>query len=112
MEEILIPYIFQGIMAIVTAILTRAYTNMAKHLKEKDEETEAVKQGVRAILHMELYTESQRLMERGCVTTEDLRNVDRIYENYHKLGGNGTGTTLYKRILQLPLYDGKDDEDA
>ncbi|WP_279132730.1 hypothetical protein [Barnesiella intestinihominis] len=49
-------------------------------------------------------------MEQGRATTEDLNNVERIYDNYHKLGGNGTGTALYERILRLPLDDGKDDE--
>lgn len=111
LQDILIPYIMQGILAIVTAILTGAYTSLSKRLKKKDEETEAVRMGVRAVLHLELYKECQRLMDLGRVTTEDLKTVERIYENYHALGGNGTGTALYERILKLPLDDGKEGSD-
>lgn len=110
MEEIISQHMLQGVLAVVTAILTGAYTRLSKKFKQKDEETEAMKMGVRAVLHLELYKECQLLMEQNRVTTEDLKNVERIYENYHKLGGNGTGTALYERILKLPLDDGKDDD--
>ena len=110
MEDIISQYLLQGVLAIVTAILTGAYSRLSKKLKRRDEETEATKAGVRAVLHLALYSECRRLMEQNRVTTEDLNNVERIYDNYHKLGGNGTGTALYERILRLPLDDGKDDE--
>ena len=97
--DALIPYFVQGVLAIVTAMLTGAYTNMSKKLKKRDAETEAMKAGVRAVLHLELYRECQRLMELNRVTTEDLKNVEYIYDSYHALGGNGTGTLLYNRIL-------------
>lgn len=110
MEEMISQYLLQGILTIVTAILTGAYTRLSKKFTQQKEESEAIKLGVRAVLHLELYKECQRLMERNCVSTEELKNVERIYENYHKLGGNGTGTALYERILKLPIDDGKDDE--
>ena len=106
MEEMISQYLLQGILTIVTLILTGAYTRLSKKFMQQKEESEATKLGVRAVLHKEC----QRLMEQNRVSTEELKNVERIYENYHKLGGNGTGTALYERILKLPIDDGKDDE--
>lgn len=110
MEEMISQYLLQGILTIVTLILTGAYTRLSKKFTQQKEESEATKFGVRAVLRLELYKECQRLMEQNRVSTEELKNIERIYENYHKLGGNGTGTTLYERILKLPIDDGKDDE--
>ena len=109
MEDIILQGLIQGVLAVFTAILTGAYARLSKKFKEKEAETEAIKLGVSGVLHLELYKECQRLIEQGHVRPEELRNVEHIYDNYHKLGGNGTGTALYKRILRLPIDHGKDD---
>lgn len=30
--------------------------------------------------------------------------AERVYQAYHKLGGNGTGTELHRKIMALPAY--------
>ena len=41
--------------------------------------------------------------QRGDVITE-LNNIEKMYKAYHKLGGNGTGTELYERVLELKIF--------
>ena len=42
----------------------------------------------------------------GCIDTDGLDNVGVIYQAYHGLKGNGTGTNLYKRVCALPIKEG------
>lgn len=56
-----------------------------------------------AMLSHHLFSECERLLDRGHVTIVDLENLKRLYEPYHLLGGNGTGTKLYNDVLELPL---------
>ena len=114
LQDAILSYIVQAVMGVIIAILTGSYNKLAKRLKLKESENEAIKKGVREVLHLQLYKECQELLEAGSVAPEDLKNVEKIYENYHALGGNGTGTALYERILKLPITidDRKDDNDA
>ena len=36
---------------------------------------------------------------------EALKNIEYLYNAYHALGGNGTGTELYQRVQKLPLEE-------
>lgn len=60
---------------------------------------------VLALLHDRIYTECYRFMELGYITRDGLRNLNYLYKTYHVMGGNGTGTELYKRACALPIHD-------
>lgn len=62
----------------------------------------AMDKGMLALLHSELYKECESCEQKGYATTDDLKNIEYIYEPYHNLGGNGTGTVLYERVKSLP----------
>lgn len=55
-------------------------------------------------LHTNLYTLTQKVLRRGTIKAEEIEELDNIYEPYHELGGNGTGTNYYERAKNLPLY--------
>lgn len=59
---------------------------------------------VLALLHDRIYTECYRFMELGYITQDGLRNLGYLYKTYHMMGGNGTGTELYKRAKALPIH--------
>jgi len=42
-------------------------------------------------------------IEKGEITVSALDNIEGIYNAYHKLGGNGTGTEIYERVRELEL---------
>lgn len=60
---------------------------------------------VLALLHDRIYTECYRFMELGYITRDGLRNLNYLYKTYHVMGGNGTGTELYKRACALPIHN-------
>lgn len=55
------------------------------------------------LLHDRLYSACTRAVKRGWTTLTELDNIEHLYGVYHRLGGNGTGTELYKRVKQLPI---------
>lgn len=120
LQEFILSHIAEFIAGVAMLFATGAYKHLEKKIEakdkannEKDRKTEAALKGVQALLHHQLYQDCQRLLEVNRVTPTELRDIEKIYESYHALGGNGTGTALYNRILSLPIdIDGKDDDNA
>lgn len=119
MQDFILSHIAEFIAGIAMLFATGAYKRLEKKIaekdknaEEKDKKTEAAFKGIQALLHHQLYQDCQRLLEEKCVTPTELCDIEKIYESYHALGGNGTGTALYNRILSLPIDidNGKDDD--
>ena len=76
-------------------------------LKKKAIEQEAIKTGMIAILHDRLFQLCNYYLELGYIpldkAEEILDNLKILYDAYHALGGNGTGTDIYNRTKKLPL---------
>lgn len=117
MQDFILSHIAELVAGIAMLFATGAYKHLEKKISDKDKEiekkdqrTEAAFKGIQALLHHQLYQDCQRLLEAKCVTPTELRDIEKIYESYHALGGNGTGTALYNRILSLPIDidNGKD----
>jgi len=41
------------------------------------------------------------------ISTQDLETMTKLYNAYHNLGGNGTISSVFDKIKQLPLKDGE-----
>lgn len=67
--------------------------------------TDAIKEGLLAILHDRLYQACQHFMAQGSIDASGLKNLEYLYKSYHALGGNGTGTELYNRAKALPIKE-------
>lgn len=76
-----------------------------KKLQEK--RLENLEYATRSILHDKIYTKSEDYLERGYVTIEELNNLDYLYRGYKALNGNGTGDSLYQKVLDLPTKGGR-----
>lgn len=63
---------------------------------------EALCAGVRSLLRCELVRSHRDHCIRGDpLTIEDREYVERTYEAYHGLGGNGVGTLLYEELMEM-----------
>lgn len=62
-------------------------------------------QAVLAINHDRLYQACTFFILTGEITIDELKNLEYLYEGYHALGGNGTGTELYEKCKNLPIVD-------
>lgn len=102
--------LFSGILAVFSFVGKAFYSKFKKELKEytskqekESQEQDLLKSGVIALLHDRIYTLCQEYLKQGEITTDDLDNLGMLYESYHSIGGNGTGTQLYKRCCNLKI---------
>ena len=74
--------------------------------KSQDEsqakQQEAIKVGLLALLHDRIFAIHAICDQKHYATVEEFRNLDYLYQPYHALGGNGTGTELYNRVKKMP----------
>lgn len=74
--------------------------------KEKAEkENELVKSALRALLRSELMRTHHQAVREGYATTVDKEVMERTYQSYHRLGGNGIATNLHDEMMSLPTRD-------
>lgn len=75
-----------GIFSLIGVI----FVSVVNYVKLKNSSYKLIKDRVIAILHNKIYT------------------LGKLYKAYHTLGGNGTGTEIYKRVKELPMKQGKE----
>lgn len=74
--------------------------------KEKaEEENELVKSALRALLRSELMRTHHQAVRDGHASTVDKEVMERTYQSYHRLGGNGIATNLHDEMMALPTID-------
>lgn len=91
------------ISGIVSAILASLITMSKTKIKKEQKMLEALNKGVRALLwdKLNLIYEMGEFYEG--IEVDELHNAENIYNAYHALGGNGTGTKIYEDIKKLPI---------
>lgn len=90
---------------IVSLLVTAVVGYIGKELYKTMQEQKALKKGVKAMLHDRLYQSARFYIQQGFIDMDGLTNIGLIYEAYHELHGNGTGTDLYNRVRALPIRE-------
>ena len=93
-----------GIPSLIGAIFVSA----VNYVKLKNSSYKLIKDGVIAILHNKIYTLGKQYIAQEHISVEALDDFEHLYNAYHALGGNGTGTEIYKRVKELPMKQGKE----
>lgn len=88
-----------GIPSLIGAISISIFN----YVKMKNNLNKLIKDGVLAILHNKIYTLGKQHIANKCISVEDLDDFDHLYNAYHALGGNGTGTEIYSRVQKLEI---------
>ena len=99
MMELIVEYWIEVVLGMIVTGLSFCY----KHLQQKVKEHEVLKEGLVAILHDRLIQSGMFFLNKGEISLLEFDNFKSMYEAYHKLGGNGTGTEIYERISELHL---------
>lgn len=85
--------------------------DLNKKIKERKAEQEALKSGLLAILHDRLFSICNQYLAMDYIpvdkSEEILDNAKIIYDAYHDLGGNSTGTAIYKKFMKLQVRKGE-----
>lgn len=101
MLEFIAKYWIEIFFSGVIALLSAGYRKISKKIHEQDK----MKEGILAILHDRLYQACRFYLSQGHIDVDSLKNVEYLYNSYHDLGGNGTGTELYNRVKALPIKE-------
>ena len=99
MKEFIFSYCLEVLFGLAITVLSFCYNRLKNRFKEQ----EVMKEGIVAILHDRLFQSGMYFLGKGEISVSELDNIDGIYNAYHKLGGNGTGTEIYERVRELPL---------
>lgn len=111
MEEFILEYWIEFLLGAAVGCLSLCYKKLTFMFKKRLAEQEAIRDGMLATLHDRLFQECSYYLKLGYIPLERaeeiLDNLKIIYDAYHALGGNGTGTAIYNRVLKLQIR--KDD---
>jgi len=91
-------YWIEAVFAAILALFGIGYRKLSCRVKENG----AIRCGVTALLWDALYRIYNEAEKAEEITIDALKNAENIYNQYHALGGNGTGTELYNRLCDLP----------
>lgn len=93
------------LFAAISSALVAGYKILSARIKMYRKEQAALKEGVLALLHDRLYQGCRYHIHNEAIADDEMKNMEYLYNGYHALGGNGTGTELYERIKKLPLKE-------
>lgn len=107
MKAFILKHLVELILGAAVGCLSFCYKKLTLMFKKRMSEQEAIKLGMIAILHDRLFQSCNYYLELGYIplnkAEEILDNLKTLYDAYHSLGGNGTGTDIYNRTKKLPL---------
>lgn len=69
---------------------------------EKAEQSQALKDGVCALLRAEIIRQHEKHFEKGYCPIYAKEALKKAYEAYHNLGGNDVATKLFEEVMALP----------
>lgn len=58
--------------------------------------------GIQALLRDRIIQAHNYYLDKGHCPIYAKENVEEMYKRYHNLGGNGTMTTLYESLMEMP----------
>ena len=66
----------------------------------------SIEKALIASMHDRIYQEGNKLLSQGYATIDQMDNFLHMYNEYHGLGGNGTGEAVKNHVVELPIRDG------
>lgn len=103
MWEFLVKYWLEVLFGCVTAGVSIALKKISNQLKKEKVRNQAIEDGVRDILRMQILDTYERCTQIGKITVSRKDAIDSAYKSYHALGGNGTITQVHNEIMEMPI---------
>lgn len=111
--EITVQIILSTVTAIVTSLAGYFLYKIKKREFEKEKDIEkilikdkAINESLRALCRDRILQGYRYYKQNDGITMQDLETMTKLYKAYHNLGGNGTITAVYEKILNLPIKAG------
>lgn len=98
-----ITWVITGVLGVVAGWAYKGMKDAKEahqdEIRANESRMVALCDGVRSLLRCELVRSHREFVQEGrAMNLSDLEYSQRVYESYHALGGNGTGTQLWDGI--------------
>lgn len=103
MWEWLVKYWLEVLFGLVTAGVGIALRRISKALQKEKVRNQAIEDGVRDILRMQILDTYEKCTQAGKISVSRKDAIDSAYRSYHALGGNGTITQVHNEIMEMPI---------
>ena len=103
MLDFIAKYWLEVVFGIIVSGLTAGVTRINKKLKEERIRNEAIENGVRDILRMQILDTYDACRAAGVISVSRKDAIDSAYSSYHALGGNGTITHVHSELMDMPI---------
>ena len=103
MWEWLVKYWLEVLFGLVTTGVGIALRRISKALQKEKLRNQAIEDGVRDILRMQILDTYERCTQAGKISVSRKDAIDSAYKSYHALGGNGTITQVHNEIMEMPI---------
>ncbi len=105
MPEWVSKYWVEWVFGIIAAGLTWVVNQLRRRIKKEQEENQALRDGIRALLKVSIENECQRCQrDKWCGPTKRATITD-MYASYKALGGNSGTTSIVEQTLDLPAVE-------
>lgn len=94
--------LISGAAVVLVAIIEAVAARERKRIKIDDQKSDALMNGVQALLRREIIAEYNHYTEEEHIPIYGIENVLDMYNAYKALGGNGMATKLVEALKQLP----------
>lgn len=105
LPEWITKYWIEWVFGLVTAGLLAYIRSIARQIKHEREEQQALRNGVKALLKINLDKECERCQRDGWCGSVKRSTIDDMYKAYKGLGGNGGTKALVEQTLALPAVE-------
>jgi len=103
MMEWVAKYWLECLFGLIVSGFGVALRRISKKLKEERIRNQAIENGVRDILRMQILDTYERCKAVGTITVSRKDAIDSAYSSYHALGGNGTITQVHNELMGMPI---------
>lgn len=104
MWEFVVKYWLEFVFGLIVAGLSAAYTHLSKRFKAEQAKNQAIENGLRDILRIQILDSYDRCVQNGRVISVSRKDaIDSAYKSYHALGGNGTITQAHREIMEMTI---------
>ena len=103
MLEFIAKYWLEVLFGAVSTGVSVALRNVNKRLKEEKERNQAIENGLRDVLRLQILDNYEKANIDGKISVSRKDAIDSAYKSYHALGGNGTITQIHNEIMEMPI---------
>ena len=104
MLEFITKYWLEELFGLVLTALGIGYKSLANRLKTERVKNQAIEDGLRDLLRIQILDNYERCVAAGNVISVSRKDaIDSAYRSYHALGGNGTITHVHEEIMNMRI---------